>query len=141
MVCEVAGGLAFLAAGVRLWRYRILPIWFDITSPVVWAFAAALIVPLSLLFERHGTRGRRGADRLLRVAAFVAVCGPVLEVLINELVFKALAGRPLYEYTVLGTFDGSGSWLSPLYYLTLLVHVPITDRLLGDLRSTTPVPE
>jgi len=135
VVCEVAGGLAFLAAGVRLWRYQLLPIWQDITSPIVWIFAATLIIPLSLAFEERYTRGRRGSARLFRVAVFVAVVGPVLEVLINELGFKALAGRGLYEYTVLATFDGSGSWLSPFYYLTLLIHVPITDRILGATRS------
>ncbi len=131
VVCEVAGGLAFLAAGARLWRYHLLPLWSDITSPIVWMFAATLIIPLSLAFERRFTRNVRGLARLARVAAFVAVVGPVLEVLINELGFKAFVGQGLYTYTVLATFDGSGSWLSPFYYLTLLVHVPITDRILG----------
>ena len=51
---------------------------------------------------------------------------------VTELGFKGLVGRGLYEYTVLATFGGSGSWLSPLYYMTLLVHVPITDRLLRE---------
>jgi hypothetical protein len=134
VVCEVLGGLAFLAAGVRLWRYHLVPIWFDITSPIVWLFAATLIIPLSLMFERRFTHGVKGMRRLLYVAGFVAVVGPTLEVVINELGFKTLAGRGLYEYTVLATFNGSGSWLSPFYYLTLLVHVPITDRLL-DRRS------
>ncbi|MFN7985618.1 MAG: hypothetical protein U0Q11_27570 [Vicinamibacterales bacterium] len=130
IVCEVLGGLAFLAAGVRLWRYHLLPIWFDITSPIVWLFAATLIVPLSLLFEHYCTRGLTGGRRLIRVAAFVAVIGPVLEVLINEFAFKPLAGQGLYEYTVLATFHGSGSLLSPFYYLTLLIHIPVTDRVL-----------
>jgi hypothetical protein len=132
VVCEVAGGLAFLMAGVRLWRYHLLPIWFDITSPIVWMFAATLIIPLSLAFEWRFTRGLARGARLARVAAFVAVVGPVLEVVINEFGFKALAGQGLYTYTVLATFDGSGSWLSPFYYLTLLVHVPITDRILAE---------
>ena len=30
IVCEVLGGLAFLAAGIRLWHYNLLPIWFDV---------------------------------------------------------------------------------------------------------------
>lgn len=130
IVCEVVGGLTFLAAGIRLWRYNLLPLWFDITSPIVWLFAATLIIPLSLVFEHYCTRGLRGRARLLRVAVFVAIVGPVLEVLINEFGFKALTGQGLYDYTVLATFNGSGSLLSPFYYLTLLVHVPITDRLL-----------
>lgn len=130
IVCEVLGGLAFLAAGIRLWRYHLLPIWFDITSPIVWLFAATLIVPLSLVFEHYCTRGLAGSRRLLRVAVFVAIIGPVLEVLINEFVFKPFAGHGLYEYTVLATFHGSGSLLSPFYYLTLLIHIPVTDRVL-----------
>jgi hypothetical protein len=131
VVCEVVGGLAFLAVGIRLWRYDLLPIWWDITSPIVWLFAATLIIPLSLAFEHRFTRGLVGGARLARVAAFVGACGPALEVLINEFGFKRLVGQGLYEYTVLATFDGSGSWLSPFYYLTLLVHVPITDRILA----------
>ncbi len=130
IVCEVLGGLAFLAAGIRLWHYNLLPIWFDITSPIVWVFAATLIVPLSLVFEHYCTRGLAGTSRLLRVAVFVAIVGPVLEVLINEFAFKPLAGQGLYEYTVLATFHGSGSVLSPFYYLTLLIHIPVTDRVL-----------
>lgn len=132
IVCEVAGGLAFLAMGVRLWRYHLMPVWWDITSPIVWIFAVTLIVPLSLAFERRWTHGLGGGARLARLAAFVGTAGPVLEVLFNEIGFKALIGRGLYEYTVLATFSGSGSWLSPFYYMTLLVHVPITDRLLRE---------
>jgi hypothetical protein len=127
VVCEVAGGLAFLAMGIRLWRYHLMPVWSDITSPIVWIFAATLIVPLSRAFERRWTQGLGAGARMARLAAFVGTIGPVLEVL-----FKGLVGRGLYEYTVLATFGGSGSWLSPFYYMTLLVHVPITDRLLRD---------
>ncbi|MEO7404921.1 MAG: hypothetical protein ABIU95_14740 [Burkholderiales bacterium] len=130
IVCEIAGGLAFLAMGVRLWRYEIAPMAWDITSPIVWLFAVTLIVPLSIAFERRYTLGQPRRVRLVRLALFVAIVGPLLEVLINELVFKALLRVPLYEYLALPTFNGSGSWLSPLYYLTLLVHVPITDRIL-----------
>ena len=130
IVCEVAGGLAFLAMGIRLWRYHLLPVWSEITSPIVWIFAATLIVPLSQAFERRWTRGLGPGARMARLAMFVGTIGPVLEVVFNELGFKGVLGRGLYEYTVLATFDGSGSWLSPFYYMTLLVHVPITDRLL-----------
>lgn len=130
IVCETAGGLAFLAAGVRLWRYEILPVAWAITSPVVWLFALALIMPLTLAFEARWTAGLAPRARLARVALFVAIAGPVLEVLINEILFRRAIGRPLYEYLVLPTFAGSGSWLSPFYYLTLLVHVPVTDRIL-----------
>ncbi len=132
VACEVSGGLAFLAMGIRLWRYHLMPVWSDITSPIVWIFAATLIVPLSLVFERRWTRGLGAGARMACLAAFVGTVGPVLEVLFNEMGFKALVGRGLYEYTVLATFGGSGSWLSPLYYMTLLVHVPITDRLLRE---------
>lgn len=131
IAAEVGGGLLFLAAGVRLWRYEIAPLWFDITSPVVWVFAAALIVPLSVAFDRRvALRAERGRRWVARVA-FVATVGPVLEVLINEYVFRRMWGAPLYTYLVYPTFDGSGSLLSPLYYATVLIHVPITDRVLG----------
>jgi hypothetical protein len=116
--------------GIRLWRYHLMPVWWDITSPIVWMFAATLIVPLSQAFERRWTQGLSPGVRMARLAVFVGTIGPVLEVLFNELGFKGLVGQGLYEYTVLATFEGSGSWLSPLYYLTLLVHVPVTDRLL-----------
>lgn len=139
IVCEVAGGLAFLAAGVRLWRYEIAPLFLEITSPAVWVFAVALIIPLSLAFERRYTRGRPRRVRLVRLALFVAIVGPVLEVLVNETLFRRLWGAPLYEYLVLPTFGGSGSWLSPLYYLTLLIHVPITDRILGARFGNNPL--
>jgi hypothetical protein len=130
IVCEVVGGLAFLALGVRLWRYELMPIWWEITSPIVWIFALFLIVPLTLAFEARYTRHVPARSRLLRVAAFVGIVGPALEVAINEFLFKAWLGRALYEYTLLPTFSGSGSWVSPLYYLTLLIHMPITDRIL-----------
>jgi len=132
VVSEVCGGLAFLAAGVRLWRYQILPLCSGITSPVVWTIAGLLIVPAMLLFDRafrteRLSPRRRAAARL----GFMMVVGPVLEVLINRHVFIRLFGEPLYFYTVLPTFQGSGSLLSPLYYATLYIHVPVADRLLG----------
>lgn len=131
IVCEVAGGLTFLAFGVRLWRYEILPLFAQITSPVVWGLAAALILPLAILFERGAGIRRlppfgRAASRLL----FLMCVGPVVEVLLNEHLFVPFLGRPLYRYLVLPTFEGSGSLLSPLYYATLYLHVPITDKLL-----------
>jgi hypothetical protein len=131
IVAEVGGGLAFLAAGVRLWRYEICPVAEAITSPVIWAFAATLIIPLSLVFDRVVTRRLHGAARLATRLAFLMTTGSVLEVLINEFFFRACLGQPLYEYLVLPTFAGSGSLLSPLYYSTLVIHVPITDRLLA----------
>jgi hypothetical protein len=132
VVVEVLGGLGFLALGVRLWRYEIFPIWWDITSPVVWCFAAAFIVPLSLPFDRAMTR-RFGKKRALWThLAFIMVVGPVLEVVFNELIFRRYAGRPLYLYTFLPTFDGSGSLLSPFYYATLMIHRPVCNWLLAE---------
>jgi len=135
-VSEVGGGLAFLGAGVRLWRYQILPLFSDITSPVVWTIAGLLIVPVMLLFDRaFGTERfsprRRAAARL----GFMMLVGPILEVVINRHVFLRLFGMPLYIYTYLPTFGGSGSLLSPLYYATLYIHIPLADRLLGGYES------
>jgi len=129
---EVGGGLAFLAAGVRLWRYEVLPMFSGITSPVVWTLAGLLIVPVMLLFDRafrtdRLTPRRRAAARL----GFMMIIGPVLEVVINRHLFIQVFGQPLYLYTVLPTFEGSGSLLSPLYYATLYIHVPVSDRILG----------
>jgi hypothetical protein len=136
IVCEVGGGWAFLAFGVRLWTYELLPLFSAITSPIIWLIAALLITPLMLLFDRavrveRLTPGARAAARL----AYMMAVGPVLEVLINRLLFLGLVGEPLYLYTVLPTFGGSGSLLSPLYYATLYVHVPIADRILGAYDS------
>ena len=116
MLVEVSGGLAFLAAGVRLWRYDIAPLWREITSPLVWVFAVALIVPLSVAFDRHVSYRLHGWRKAAARLAFLMIVGPLLEVLINENLFKALYGQPLYEYLVLPLFDGSSSLLSP--YLT-----------------------
>jgi hypothetical protein len=135
---EVGGGLAFLYGGIRLWRYRIVPILDDITSPVVWVFAVALIVPLGIAFDRWVAFRWQGMPRQVVRLAFLMTVGPILEVAINRWLFEALCARPLYEYTVLPTFSGSGSWLSPLYYATLIVHVPITDRLLWAHRPGAP---
>jgi len=145
IVVEIGGGLLFLAAGYRLWRYEIVPIVFEITSPVVWIFAAALIIPLCVLFDRRVTDHLPRRARLPVRLAFLMVVGPVLEVVINETMFVNGMGRPLYTYLVLPTFGGSGSWLSPLYYATLIIHVPVTDRLLrrsplAARASTTTAP-
>ena len=131
IVAEVGGGLTFLSLGVRLWRYEICPVLDAITSPVIWALAAGLIIPLSLAFDRAVADRFRGMAKLGARLAFVMTTGSVLEVLINEFFFRVCLGQPLYEYLVLPTFAGSGSLLSPLYYSTLLIHIPITDRLLG----------
>ncbi|HKC23592.1 MAG TPA: hypothetical protein VKF32_02565 [Thermoanaerobaculia bacterium] len=142
-ISEVGGGLAFLAAGVRLWRYQVVPLFSDITSPIVWTIAGLLIVPVMLLFDRvfrteRLSPRRRAAARL----GFMMLIGPVLEVLINRHVFMTLFGEPLYLYTYLPTFQGSGSLLSPFYYATLYIHVPVADRLLGkaryERRAATP---
>jgi len=131
IVLEVAGGLAFLAAGVRLWRYDIQPWFHEITSPVVWLFALTLIVPLCLAFDRGVSHRLLGWRKTAARLAFLMTTGPVLEVLINEFVFRAWTGKALYEYLVGPLFNGSSSLFSPLYYATLLIHVPITDRLLA----------
>jgi len=136
---EVAGGLAFLAAGIRLWRYDIYPLFREITSPVVWLFALTLIVPLCLAFDRRVCSRLDGWRKIAARLAFLMITGPLLEVLINEFLFRAWLGQPLYEYLVWPLFNGSSSLLSPLYYATLLVHLPITDRLLASARMDRSV--
>lgn len=128
---ETAGGLLFLGLGVRLWRYEIVPVFAAITSPVIWGIAFLLIVPLVALFDRFVARrlSPRGA-RLARLG-YLMTAGPVLEVVINEAIFRGSLGRPLYVYLVAPTFDGSGSLLSPLYYATLYPHLAFTDRIFG----------
>jgi hypothetical protein len=58
------------------------------------------------------------------------VGGPINEVLWNSVIWTA-AGMPLYQYTMLPTFSGSGSYLSPLYYLTLLLGFWLDERVPG----------
>lgn len=128
---EVGGGLAFLGLGVRLWRYEICPVFDAISSPVIWALAVLLIVPLTWAFDRSVAVRFRGPARVAVRCAFVIAAGTVLEVVINEFFFRACLGRPLYEYLVLPTFGGSGSLLSPFYYSTLVFHLPLTDRLVA----------
>lgn len=128
IVCETLGGLAFLGAGVRLWRYHMAPLFWDITSPVIWVIVFLVMPPFMIAFARIEERRRfRGVRRLTYRVLLLVIVGPVVEVLINELVFKAHLGGPLYTYTVLPTFGGSGSLLSPFYYFTLYIHYPLTD--------------
>ena len=96
VVVEVSGGLAFLAFGVRLWRYNIVPIWWDITSPVVWCFAAVFIVPISAVFDRFVTCKMHGWRAWAVHLFFLMMTGPVLEVVFNDLVFRRFFGAPLY---------------------------------------------
>jgi hypothetical protein len=136
IVMEVGGGLFFLALGVRLWEYHVLPLWSAITSPIVWAFAGALIIPMSIGFERAVLDRVDGRQRAWVHLGFLMLTGSVLEVVFNELLFKAWVGRPLYTYLVAPTWHGSGSLLSPFYYATLMIHVPITDRVLRPTSAT-----
>jgi hypothetical protein len=136
-VVEVGGGMLFLAMGLRLWRYEIVPIWADITSPVVWCFAAAFIVPLSAPVDRVMTAKYGEKGGLCAHLAFIMAVGPVLEVVFNDFIFRKYFGHPLYLYTFLPTFDGSGSLLSPLYYGTLLIHRPICSWILGHDRGAS----
>jgi hypothetical protein len=137
ILCETFGGLFFRAFGVRLWRYEIAPLVFGVTSPVIWGLAFLLLGPLTWLWLQIEER-LPAAGRLWARVAFFATAGPVLEVVLNRGVFIALLGRPLYEYLVLPTFDGSGSLLSPLYYMTLLIHVPWVKRAAGRGRLAVP---
>ena len=78
---------------------------------------------------------RIGQKCLARAAGFTAVSflvvgGPINEVLWNSVIWTA-AGMPLYQYTMLPTFSGSGSYLSPLYYLTLLLGFWLDERVPG----------
>jgi hypothetical protein len=139
MVVETLSGLFFLNLGLRLWSYHILPVWYDLTSPLVWLLAGLLIVPIEQLF-RLSWRKRFGTDARFQVRfAFLTLTGCVLEVAINEIGFNAFLGERFYSYEFLPTFGGSGSVLSPLYYATLVVHWPITDYILQRANSTRPL--
>lgn len=133
--CETLGGLAFLALGVRLWEYRIAPLFWQLTSLAGWGMVLAVAGTNCFLYLLWEHRARvRGRRRWLYRAAFLMVAGPVNEVAFNSLIWL-LAGTPLYLYTVLPTFDGSGSYLSPLYYLTLLTGFWLEERIPGSLAS------
>jgi hypothetical protein len=127
IVCETLGGLIFLACGVRLWRYVMTPVLWEIASPVGWAFVfvvAGLNCFAYLLLEHHlRIRGRR---RWLYRGLFLMVAGPVNEVVFNSLVWW-LTRTPIYLYTLWPTFSGSGSYLSPFYYLTLLLGLWVEE--------------
>jgi hypothetical protein len=139
VACETLGGLFFLALGVRLWRYRIAPLFLGVTSPVVWTLAFLLLGPLTLAWLAFEDRLALSRTRRLAArAAFFMTAGPALEVVLNRGLFAGLAGHPLYAYTLLPTFGGSGSLLSPLYYATLLVHVPWVERARSAALATAP---
>ncbi|GEM_PF-5703451 len=136
--CESLGGLAFLAAGVRLWSYHVTPFLWGITSPTVWAILFVGMPPFMLAFEKFERRSGWTGPRLAAArAAFLMIVGPPMELFVNESIFRGLLGSPLYTYEVLPTFGGSGSWLSPLYYLTLYPHFPLADFLRGNARLET----
>lgn len=135
IVCETLGGLIFLACGVRLWRYAMTPILWEIASPVGWAFVLGVAGTNCfgyLLWERHfGICGRR---RWLYRGLFLMVAGPVNEVVFNALIWW-LVRTPIYVYTLWPTFAGSGSLLSPLYYLTLLLGLWVEEWVPRSLAS------
>jgi hypothetical protein len=101
-------------------------------------FAAILITPIMTMWERtfrlwEASPVRRAAMRLAALMLF----GSGLELVFNTMLFPWLFGRPLYRYLLLPTFDGSGSLLSPVYYATLWVHLPVVDRILGRQASAS----
>src|SRR5690349_15415100 len=79
--CEVLGGLAFLGLDVRLWAYRITPLFWQLTSLAGWGMVLAVLgsnCSLYLLWEnRARVFGRR---RWLFRGLFLATAGPVNEV-------------------------------------------------------------
>jgi hypothetical protein len=135
IVCETLGGLLFLACGVRLWRYCLTPILWDIASPVGWGFvfAVAGLNCFGYLLLEHRLRitGRR---RWLYRGLFLMVAGPVNEVVFNSLIWW-LTRTPIYLYTLWPTFGGSGSLVSPLYYLTLLLGLWVEEWVPRSLAS------
>ena len=136
IICETVGGLIFLAFGVRLWSYHIAPVFWAITSLVGWIFVwfvAGNLIFFFLIWERKA--GITSPWRWVYRAIFLMIAGPVNEVIWNTLIWH-VADTPLYLYTVLPTFGGSGSLLSPLYYLTLLLGFWIEEQMPGTLAST-----
>jgi hypothetical protein len=135
VITETLGGLIFLACGVRLWRYHITPVLWQIASPVGWllVFLVAGVNLFGYLLCEHRL-GVRGGRRWLYRALFLMVAGPVNEVLFNHLIW-VLFGTPVYLYTVLPTFAGSGSLLSPLYYLTLLLGLWLEEWVPASLAA------
>lgn len=139
--CETLGGLIFLAAGIRLWAYYVTPIFWALTSPVAWGFVF-LVAGGNCSAYKWWEQSRRlnGPRRWLFRAAFLAVAGPVMEVIWNSAIWWT-AGTPLYLYTVLPTFEGSGSLLSPFYYQTLLSGFWAEDTLERWLTWRKPASE
>ncbi len=141
--CEVLGGLLFLVLGVRLWAYQITPVFWELTSVVGWIFVLLVLgtnLTCYLLWEQWA--GVHGWRRWGFRALFLVVSGPINEVIWNSAIW-AVSGQPLYLYTVLATFEGSGSVLSPLYYLTLLLGFWLDERVPGTLAfytRRTPIP-
>jgi hypothetical protein len=146
--CEGLGGLLFLVLGLRLWTYHITPVFCELTSLVGWLFVLLVLgtnCTLYLLWEQWAAiRGRR---RWAYRALFLVVSGPINEIVWNSLIWWAW-GTPLYLYDVGRTFEGSGSLLSPLYYLTLLTGFWLDERIPGTLafrryaaRRTLPCPQ
>lgn len=130
IICETLGGLLFLSLGYRLWTYQILPVWFQITSPVIWLIAFLLMPPFFAAYQWLETEFlKENQAKVLYRSLFVVIVGCVSEVLINEFIFRKYLGKPLYIYDQLPTFAGSGSLLSPFYYLTLYIHFPINQWL------------
>ncbi len=131
--CEVLGGLAFLGLNVRLCAYQITPLFWATTSLAGWGMVYLVLgsnCSLYLLWEdRRQVFGRR---RWLYRGLFLILGGPINEVVWNSVIWVA-AGTPLYQYTLLPTFGGSGSYLSPLYYLTLLLGFWLDERVPGTL--------
>jgi hypothetical protein len=141
ILCEVLGGLAYLAIGIRLWAYHLAPVCWELTSFAGWALLLPLLggqCCLWLAWEQRA--GLDGPRRWLYRALFLAVAGAVNEVFWNAVV-RAAFGQPLFLYTVLPTFGGSGSWLSPLYYLTLLSGFLLDERVPGILGYRGPFPK
>src|SRR3954453_12526610 len=106
--CEVLGGLAFLGLDVRLWAYRITPLFWETTSLAGWGMVFAVLGSNCSLYLLWENRARVfGPRRWLYRSLFLIISGPINEVVWNSVIWSA-AGTPLYEYTVLPTFSGSG---------------------------------
>jgi hypothetical protein len=135
ILCETLGGLLFLALGTRLWAYHITPIFWAIASYVGWCYVFVILGTgcLAYLVWEHGM-GVAGRRRWLYRSLFLVIAGPVTEVIWNHATWNVL-GTPLYLYTYLPTFDGSGSLLSPLYYQTLLLGFWVEEWIPGTMAA------
>lgn len=135
IVCETLVGIASLGLGLRLWTYEMWPVVWAVTSPVAWLVIFVGMTPFAVLLDKlEALTGLTGFRRVCARIAYLAILGPIIEVIMNELIFKKGFGAPLYTYDYLPTFDGSGSVLSPLYYLTLYIHFPVTALVFRRLR-------